>query len=126
MGVHDVEVDHHAYRGFASIGYALTQRRRAGAGWLVLAGNHVFIQTVHVTGTVVVALCHLQQGSAEVTVGQRVESGQSIGRCGNSGNSTEPHLHLHAVDSLDILRANAVPIQFDGTVPHNGIIVERH
>lgn len=50
---HDTEPDHDAYRGLPSIGYALTQGRRARGGWRALAGNHVFIET----GGGVVALC---------------------------------------------------------------------
>jgi urea transporter len=42
-----------------------------------------------------VLLCHLQQYSLEVVEGQIVVPGQSIGRCGNSGRSPQPHLHLH-------------------------------
>ena len=42
---HDAEADHAAYRGMPSIGYALTQRRRAEAGWVALAGNHVLIES---------------------------------------------------------------------------------
>ena len=126
VGVHDAETDHHAYRGFPSVGYALTQRRRLSEGWLALIGNHVLIETAYGIGTAVVALCHLKRGSAEVTIGQRVASGQPIGRCGNSGNSTEPHLHLHAVDGRDITQANAVPVQFGGSLPRNGAIVEPH
>ncbi len=42
-----------------------------------------------------VLLCHLKQYSLEVIEGQRVEPGQIIGCCGNSGRSPQPHLHLH-------------------------------
>ena len=42
-----------------------------------------------------VLLCHLQQFSLEIVEGQVVEPGQSIGRCGNSGRSPQPHVHLH-------------------------------
>jgi hypothetical protein len=37
----------------------------------------------------------LQQYSLEIVEGQTVEPGQSIGRCGNSGRSPQPHIHLH-------------------------------
>lgn len=124
IGVHDTERDHAAYRGFPSIGYALTQRRRASAGVHALIGNHVFIETAHSSGNVVIALCHLQRDSIEVTTGQRVVPGQSVGRCGNSGNSTEPHLHLHAVDGPELTRARAVPIRFNGSLPRNGTILD--
>lgn len=124
IGVHDAEVDHAVYRGFPSVGYAATQRRRVTAGGHALIGNHVLIETTRTTGFAVVALCHLQHGSVEVTTGQHVALGQPVGRCGNSGNSTEPHLHLHAVDNRDITRAGAVPIQFNGSLPRNGAVVD--
>ena len=44
VAVHDGEPDHEAFRGLPSIGYALTQRRRAAQGWAGLAGNHVVIE----------------------------------------------------------------------------------
>lgn len=116
---HDTELDHPSYRGLPSIGYALTQRSRADAGWLALAGNHVMIRCVGG----VVALCHLRHRSARVLVGEHVEIGEEIGRCGNSGNSTEPHVHVQAIDSLDVERAGAVRIAFRGSLPPNGVIV---
>lgn len=119
LSVHDSEPDHPAFRGLASIRYALTQHRRASAGWAALAGNHIFIDS----GGIVVALCHLQQGSVQVARGQRVRVGDVLGRCGNSGNSTEPHLHIQAIDSLDISRANAVRLTFNGSLPTNGDVI---
>ena len=41
---HDGFEDHDVYRGFPSVGYALTQACRAAAGWGALAGNYVVIQ----------------------------------------------------------------------------------
>jgi len=55
-------------------------------------GNAVFIQ--HREREVSV-LAHLKRSSIRVKVGDRVERGQVIGLCGNSGNSSEPHLHYH-------------------------------
>lgn len=119
VAVHDTEDDHDAYRGLPSIGYALTQGRRAGAGWPALAGNHIFIEA----GGNVVALCHLQRGSARVRPGQAVGAGAIIASCGNSGNSTEPHLHLQVIDDRSVERARAVPVTFGGELPVNGEIV---
>jgi hypothetical protein len=120
VAAHDAQTDHPAYRGVASIGYALTQRRRAEAGWVALAGNHVLIDSEGV----VIAVCHLQQGSVRVRPGQGVQIGDVLGGCGNSGNSTEPHVHVQAVDRRDIERARAVPLVFRGSLPRNGHIVE--
>ncbi len=55
-------------------------------------GNHVVIDT----GRELVLLAHLRPGSVRVATGDRVAAGRPIGEVGNSGNSTEPHLHLHA------------------------------
>lgn len=120
FAAHDSEPDHHAYRGFPSVRYALTQQQRAAQGWVALAGNHVLIEH---RGTIV-ALCHLRQGSIKVQPGQEVQVGGVLGSCGNSGNSTEPHVHIQALDRRDIERANAVPITFDGSLPTNGDIVQ--
>lgn len=120
VAVHDAEPDHAAFRGLPSICYALTQGRRAAAGWTALAGNHVMIRTDN--GPIVV-LCHLRRGSVQVGMGQRVSVGDSVGQCGNSGNSTEPHLHLQAISSLKVEHAEAVPITFHGRLPRNGEIV---
>jgi len=43
---------------------------------------------------------HLQRDSIRVVVGQTVKGGQIIGKCGNSGNSSEPHLHFQLQNSL--------------------------
>jgi len=118
---HDAEVDHDAYRGLPSVGYALTQQRRAASGWLALAGNHVMVGTA---SGAVVALCHLRQHSAAVRPGDHVQVGQVVGRCGNSGNSTEPHLHLQVLDREDVERAQPVPITFRGSVPRAGEVVD--
>lgn len=55
-------------------------------------GNYIMIQSG--SGPVVV-LAHLQRGSVQVQPGQSVALGQLIGRCGNSGRSPQPHLHVH-------------------------------
>lgn len=56
-------------------------------------GNYVVIQ-LDKTGTYLV-LAHLRPGSVAVSTGQRVDEGQMIGECGNSGNTSEPHIHIH-------------------------------
>lgn len=58
-----------------------------------------------------VELAHLLRGSIVVQAGDRLDIGDRIGRVGNSGDTTEPHLHIHAVEPRTRL---AVPITFDG------------
>lgn len=121
VATHDGEPDHDAYRGVASVGYALTQPRRVARGWVGLSGNHVILR---VRPGVLVALCHLRRGSVAVTTGQRLAGGEVVGQCGNSGNSTEPHLHLQAVDRLDIDRAIGLPVSFPPGLPRNGTVID--
>ena len=56
---------------------------------------------------------HLQPGSQRVKVGDRVRRGQVIGLVGNSGNSTEPHLHFHISDGNSPLGSEGVPYRQD-------------
>lgn len=56
---------------------------------------------------------HMIPGSLRVKVGEKVTRGQFIGQVGNTGNSTEPHLHFHIVDGPSFVGANGVPYGFD-------------
>jgi murein DD-endopeptidase MepM/ murein hydrolase activator NlpD len=47
-----------------------------------------------------------------------------LGFCGNSGNSTEPHVHVQAIDSRDVQRAKAVRLTVRGSLPRDGEIVD--
>jgi murein DD-endopeptidase MepM/ murein hydrolase activator NlpD len=53
-----------------------------------------------------------------------VQVGSVLARCGNSGNSTEPHVHVQAINTSDIERASAVPLIFGNSVPRNGEIID--
>lgn len=55
---------------------------------------------------------HLQPGSLRVKVGDKVRRGQVIGLVGNTGNSTEPHLHFHVSNSPEPLGAEGFPYAF--------------
>lgn len=79
---------------------------------------------------------HLRQGSVSVRAGQEVKVGQKLGECGNSGNSTEPHLHFHVMDN-DTLRtldknyvrkplAKGVKAYFEVNIQCNGATFHRH
>ena len=65
-------------------------------------GNYVVIRTAD--GHYVV-LAHLRLGSVRVSLGDRVRAGDVVGEVGNSGNSSEPHLHLQVQDSADPAQA---------------------
>lgn len=82
------------------------------------AGNHLILEC---TGTRI-ELAHFRNGSLLVAPGDRVEIGDPLGRVGNSGNSSEPHLHVHAMDA-----ATGRPVQmtFDGRLPVRNQIFRR-
>ncbi|MBI1912270.1 MAG: M23 family metallopeptidase [Deltaproteobacteria bacterium] len=74
------------------------------------AGNHVSIDCSGVK----VLLAHLNNGSIQVNNGAPVKDGQIIGRVGNSGNSLEPHLHIHATRVDEQGSEIPVPMTFNG------------
>lgn len=108
---HDGEPDHEARRSqLTLVTYTLGQARRVRGGPAAVAGNHVVIAVG--TGGPFVLLAHLRRGSVEVTPGDRIQEGAVLGACGNSGNSTQPHLHIQATDSTDWDRTRGLPIAF--------------
>ena len=109
---HDGAPDHEARRSALTfIPYGLTQPQRIRRGLTAILGNHVIIQ---VTGSpYYVGLVHLQRGSVQMSPGEPVRAGDQIGRCGNSGNSTQPHFHIQAMDSPDAYAAKGVPLRFE-------------
>jgi len=69
-------------------------------------------------------LCHLQPGSIAVQPGQRVTQGQPLAKVGNSGNTSEPHLHIHLQDSAEDDFGEGIPLYFHG-YKENGRLVKR-
>lgn len=57
-----------------------------------LAGNYVYIKVTETNSYLIFA--HLKEDSIPVNVGDKVEPGQLLGKIGNSGTTSEPHLHL--------------------------------
>lgn len=87
------------------------------------AGNHVILACQGVN----VILAHLQEGSVRVAARDVVATGQPLGQVGNSGNSSEPHLHIHAVRATapDSADGEPVPILFDGRFPVRNTVLVR-
>jgi hypothetical protein len=111
VAVHDGEADHAARRSPAVVlPYLLTQGSRLAEGLGAIVGNHVIFALGRAGPYVLLA--HLRAGSARVQPGQSVTEGQAIAACGNSGNSTQPHVHLQVMDSPDLLTARGLPLAF--------------
>ena len=124
--VHDDEPDHRARRSpVTGLLYLAGQAKRLRAGPAALAGNHIVIALADEGPFVLLA--HLRQGSMRVAPGQPVVAGDVVAQCGNSGNSTQPHVHLQATDSTDWPRARGLPIEFATagapTMPAEGEVV---
>jgi murein DD-endopeptidase MepM/ murein hydrolase activator NlpD len=68
-------------------------------------------------------LAHFQQGSIAAAEGDWVNQGDFLGLCGNSGNSSEPHLHYHLQNTPQILTGQGLPAQFRSYLA-NGEFVE--
>ncbi len=78
--------------------------------WRALTGNYVLLE-----GADGVALyAHLRRGSLAVRAGERVAAGDRLGRVGNSGRSSMPHLHFHLMDRADAFSAVGRPCVFEG------------
>lgn len=110
---HDRRRDHRARSGWLSIVQLLVVesfvRQVAGIRWLL--GNHLVSDAGDGTYAV---LARLRRGSPRVAVGDSVDAGQQVAECGNSGNSSEPHLHVRLTDSPWVAGACGRPMAFRG------------
>ena len=99
-----------------SVTDGLRDHPHPGTGWLEwrtwrIAGNCVTVE--HADGEYSL-FAHLKRGSVEVSPGDRVERGAVVGACGNSGLSTEPHLHYQLQDHHNFWLAAGLVPQFTG------------
>ncbi|MFC8789714.1 M23 family metallopeptidase [Streptomyces cinereoruber] len=95
--------------------FEATVRVLAGARRVV--GNYLILDLGNGTYAV---YAHLRRGSLTVRAGDRVTAGRQLARCGNSGNSTEPHLHFQLMNGPDLDTARGVPFTWRGVgVPKN-------
>lgn len=72
-------------------------------------GNHVVLE---VAPEQFLFICHMQPGSITVKSGESVVAGQMIGRVGNSGNTSEPHIHIHLQNGSFPFLAEGIPLYF--------------
>lgn len=77
---------------------------------MYIPGNSVIIKTQN---NEYLFFAHFKQHSIVVKQGQKIAQGQLLGLCGNSGNSSEPHLHFHIQNVEDINSATGAKCYFD-------------
>lgn len=82
-----------------------------------IRGNYVVIQHVEDECS---CLAHLMPGSITVSVGEHVKRKQQIAMCGNSGNTSEPHLHFQIQNGKDFFFSAGLPVHFEkiAVAPH--------
>lgn len=86
-----------------------------------LVGNYCIIAHEHDEFSM---LAHFKKDSICVKVGDKVKQGQLLGLCGNSGNSSEAHIHFQVMDHRDFHQAKSLRIKFhDGAEPIQGDIL---
>jgi hypothetical protein len=85
-----------------------------------LTGNTIILQT---KDEEYLLFAHLKQNSIVVKEGQMVKQGDLLGQCGNSGNTTEAHLHLSLQNAVDMNISTGGKIYFD-KIMVNGEIKE--
>ena len=74
-----------------------------------VGGNHVIME---IGDGLYAFYAHMQPGSVRVKVGDKVHRGQVLGLLGNSGNSSEPHLHFHICNKNSELACEGLPYAF--------------
>lgn len=82
-----------------------------------IAGNYIIIEHQNNEYSF---YAHLKKDSIIVKVSDIVEKGQEIALCGNSGRSTEPHLHFQVMNNKNFFFGKSLIIRFDNTINQNG------
>lgn len=85
------------------------QMAKLSGGEAAILGESVIVD---LGADVFAVYAHLKPGSAAVRAGDRVRAGQRLGALGNSGNSTEPHLHFQLCDKPSGLSCSGIPPAF--------------
>jgi murein DD-endopeptidase MepM/ murein hydrolase activator NlpD len=74
-----------------------------------IGGNHVIME---IGNGLFAFYAHMQPGSLRVKVGDKVTRGQVLGLLGNTGNSSEPHLHFQICNANSELGSEGLPYAF--------------
>ncbi|MBH0009525.1 M23 family metallopeptidase [Salinibacterium sp. SWN1162] len=108
----DSQRDHRARSSVLGFVYMMIEGTiREIGGPRLIVGNHI---TIRSNDGIYALVAHVKQHSALVKVGDSVVAGQSIAACGNSGNSSEPHVHAQLMDRASAWTGHGMPLLFEG------------
>ncbi len=71
-------------------------------------------------------LAHLESGTIVVHPGQHVAKGEHLAKTGNSGNTSEPHLHWHLANDRNMSKGHGLPIRFEPLHVNGQTVAEPH
>ncbi|MEV6377924.1 M23 family metallopeptidase [Streptomyces sp. NPDC051773] len=119
----DGQRDHFSRTSLPGYVYLYLEGFVRSLGWSRhLWGNHIVLR---LDQGVYAGFAHLKHSSLRVAVGDRVVTGQQLAECGNSGNSSEPHLHFQLMDGPDSETAHGLPFEWrysdDDGAEHTGV-----
>jgi murein DD-endopeptidase MepM/ murein hydrolase activator NlpD len=110
VSVSDWQPDARAFLGpVALLVFMLVGGIRELGGSRLVLGNRVVIR---IGPKAYATVAHLRRGSVRVARGDRVRAGQVIAQVGNTGNSTEPHVHVQLQDHPWPWFAAGLPMTF--------------
>ena len=89
---------------------------------IYIPGNTVILKTKN---NEYLFFAHFKQHSVAVKEGQKIKQGELLGLCGNSGNSSEAHLHFHIQNIEDLSKATGVKCFFD-SIYVNDVLKENY
>ncbi|NOT52528.1 MAG: peptidoglycan DD-metalloendopeptidase family protein [Chitinophagaceae bacterium] len=75
-----------------------------------VTGNSVVLKTA---ANEYILYAHFKMNTIKVKVGDKVKQGELLGLCGNSGNSSEPHLHFHIQDKENMMSSTGIKCYFE-------------
>jgi hypothetical protein len=96
-----------------------------GGGSLSNPGGNLII--IEVAPKEFLVICHLQPKSVKVQVGDSIKQGQELALVGNSGNTSEPHIHIHLQNrnTIDAFAIEGIPLYFHNYLTEDGKLVEK-
>lgn len=105
--------DHRARNTWPTLIFMMTIEGlvRSLGGMSAITGNHVVVR--HDDGRTSL-YAHLRRGSVLVAPGQRVTAGEVLAQVGNTGNTSEPHLHVQLMEHPSAMASSGLPMCWEG------------